>query len=144
MKNFNSMIIFSILMIFTSCIFEKKEADIVKIEMSELLGSWIQTSSIIEGSENPKKGVIHKINFKDDFTAEIEIIDSMGYRNILGNWEINKEYLIGSEYPNVTFISDVILQFNWNDNHRQILALKFEEKNNKKMLTVHENTFEKE
>ena len=133
-------------MILTSCRFEMKndeKADIVKFEKSELFGRWIQTSEI-EDSENSKNGIISMINLKEDLTAEIEILDSIGYKTVIGNWKINKEQNNGFENFNVSFRSDIILTFDWNKSHRQILSLSVEELNEKKILTSHKVKFEKE
>jgi hypothetical protein len=120
-----------------------EKADIVKFEKSELFGRWIQTSEI-EDSENSKNGIISMINLKEDLTAEIEILDSIGYKTVIGNWKINKEQNNGFENFNVSFRSDIILTFDWNKSHRQILSLSVEELNEKKILTSHKVKFEKE
>ena len=145
MKKLNFLIILSILMILSSCAFEinkDSKTDTVKFEKSDLFGYWIQTSEIEDGKDS-KKGIIRKINLKEDLTAEIEILDSIGYKTVTGNWKINKEQKIGSENINISLKSDIILTFNWNNGHVQILALSVEELNKKKILTSHKVKFEK-
>ena len=138
--------VFSVLMIFASCIYEKKndvKSDIVQFEKFELFGRWIQTSKI-EDLKKIKGGIISKINFKDNFTAEVEIQDSIGYKTIFGNWKVNREQKIGSENFNVSFNSDIILTFDRSRNYKEILVLKVEELNKKKVLTSYKIKFEKE
>lgn len=92
MKKLNPLIIFSILIFLTSCKFEKNNdpnTD-VKFEKSELFGHWIRTDEMDE-LENSKDVIVRKFNIKEDSTAEIEILDSIGRKTVTGSWKIGEE-----------------------------------------------------
>jgi len=125
-----------ILVLATSCVFEKKkdiEFNETSFEKPELFGEWIKNSS--EENLIKTKIIIKKINLKEDMTAKIEILDSTGHKTINGSWKIDEEQKLGSKNYNITFTSDISLTFDWNKNHRQILMLNVKKLNNSKVLT---------
>ena len=142
MEKLNLLIIFSILMVLTSCKSEQKtdtNANIVEFEKSELFGRWIRTNKI-ENLKDPEDVLVGKFNLKDDSTAEIEILDSIGYETVTGSWKIDNEQKVGP----FSFKSDIALTFDRNNNHRQIILLPVKELNEEKILTAHKGKFEKE
>lgn len=141
MKNLNLLIILSILIIFSSCKFEKNNDSNTDVEFkeSELLGQWIRINKM-EKLENSEEVIVSKFNLKKNYTAEIEILDSIGYKTITGSWEIDGEQKIGP----ISFKSDVALTFDKDANHRNIILLSVEEFNKKMILTTQTVKYEKE
>lgn len=126
------------MMVVTSCGLEVKNDNSIKIEKSELYGSWVQISDI-KNSEQSDGVAIKKINFKKDLTADVEILDSFGYKTITGEWA-DKEKKAGP----VSIESGIVLTF-WTDSlNLQALALSTEEINNKKCLNSGTAIFEKQ
>ncbi|SDL38096.1 hypothetical protein [Kriegella aquimaris] len=146
MKRSTILFMLTVLMLLTACKFEGKivqNPDSVEFTGSELFGRWILTSNI-EDSENSKKLIIRKIDLKDDFSAEIEILDGIGYKTVPGNWKIKEKQKIGAKSFNISLKSDVVLTFDLDATHREIVSLSVKEVNNKKMLTSQKDSFEKE
>ena len=146
MKRSTILFMLTVLMLLTACKFEDKivqNPDSVEFMGSELFGRWILTSNI-EDSENSKKLIIRKIDLKDDFSAEIEILDGIGYKTVPGNWKIKEKQKIGAKSFNISLKSDVVLTFDLDATHREIVSLSVKEVNNKKMLTSQKDSFEKE
>lgn len=141
MKNLNRLIILSFLILLTSCKFEKNnDANTdVKFEKSELLGRWIRINKM-EKLENSEDVIVSKFNLKENYTAEIEILDSKGNRTITGSWKLDGEQKLGS----ISFKSDVALTFDKDTNHRNVILLSVEDSNKKMILTAQKANFEKE
>jgi hypothetical protein len=142
MKKLYPLIIFSILIFLTSCKFEKNNdpnTD-VKFEKSELFGYWIRTDEMDE-LENSKDVIVRKFNIKEDSTAEIEILDSIGRKTVTGSWKIGEEQkIIGS----LSFKSDFALTFWSNPNYMHMISFSVEKRNDKIILNSQGVIFEKE
>lgn len=144
MKKLDLIIAFCGLMIFTSCGFEvKNEGEIIKLERSEIYGSWVQTKAL-ENSRESDEVLIKKINFKKDLTAEIEISDSSGDKTIIGEWT-DKEEKVDLKAIHVSFDQGILLTFWQNDSTLYSnIILSTKEINNKKYLISFHEKFEKE
>ena len=142
MKKLNSLIIFSFLILLTSCKFEinNDEKTKVKYEKSELLGHWVRTNEM-EELENSKDVVIRKFNIKEDNTAEIEILDSIGRKTVSGSWKIGEEQKI---IELISFKSDFALTFWSSSNYKHMISFSVEKPDDKIILNLQGITFEKE
>lgn len=144
----NSLIILSILLIFTSCINDETkntEKALVEFKKSEINGEWNRTDISEIEDENELDRSVRKINFKDDFTADIEVLDSGKYKTVTGSWEINGEKSIGPKKMNFSIEADIILTVVRNDSDREIIGLSVEKRDNKKVLRYSKNSiFEKQ
>ena len=126
----------------TSCRIDMKNvanADPVQFEKSELIGRWAQTGKM-KALKSPDEVQVSNFTLKNDFTAEVEILDTKGAKTIAGSWEIGNEQKIGS----FSLKSDMALTFDSDDSHRQIMAFTVKQRNNKKILTALKGKFEKE
>ncbi|SHF03952.1 hypothetical protein SAMN03080594_102410 [Arenibacter palladensis] len=135
----------TILVIITSCMFEKKkdtEFNETTFEKPELLGEWIGNKS--EKNLKKDKVIIKKIDLKEDMTAQIEILDSTGHKTVNGNWKISEEQKLGSKNNSISFNSDISLTFDWSKTNRQIFMLNVKEHNKAKILTCNNVYFRKE
>ncbi len=147
MKEINSLIILFILMMLTSCKFEREnnnKPDVVNFNTTELVGHWIRTNKIDEIQKKSKEILVPKFILKDNFTAEIQILDSTGNKTIFGNWKVKEEQEDGSKNFNILLDSDIVLIFDVDNNHRQMIALSVEEINNENILVSQIGEFKKE
>ena len=141
MKKLNTLIIFFFLIFLTSCKFEKNNGKTaVKYEESELLGHWVRTNEKDE-LDNSKDAIVLKFNIKEDNSAEIEILDSIGRKTVTGSWKIGGEQkIIGS----LSFKPDFSLTFWSNPNYMNMISFTVEKPEDEIILNIQGITFEKE
>jgi hypothetical protein len=151
MKHPKKTVLLFAILLFTTCTFQKTEGKQLgnqedrtntSIKRDDLIGKWnrISDSGLLKESDL----IIESIQYNNDSTADIWILDSIGSRKIVGKWIYGFEKQIGNTVANMRIKSDIKLSFNLNENHSYIVLLKLTEEHSKIVMSGHKNRFEKE
>ncbi|NKI27137.1 hypothetical protein HCG49_11240 [Arenibacter sp. 6A1] len=114
---------------------------------SELVGEWIQTTNQ-EGVINPNRELIKKIRLNENFTAEIQLLDSSQNNiTVLGNWRAGVKPTMANsnftgEQPKLIFNPHLFLNFEMNS-VTDVLMLSIEDINKKNVLISSMGRFKK-
>ncbi|WP_242202345.1 hypothetical protein [Aestuariivivens insulae] len=141
--NKQSLIITSFIMLtLTACRFEykiKRTVNVNQFTSEDLIGHWVKDDTSTETMDF-KSSAIQKINLKKAFKAEVELLDSIGYKTVKGNWEINPNVKMGS---NVAFKAELAVTYNMDEDNLQTFLFTIEQENDQITLKINGLRFEK-
>ncbi len=143
MKFLKTVLFTSILsLLFTACVFEIETSEKKNrlYTSAELIGKWNQVGGGELSKDQDFK--IKSIQLVNDSVAEIKLVGTDGEKLIFGEWQ--NGYKKELKKLHLTFESDVMVTYNTDKNHSNVLMFRISQENNKKIMSSNDLKFEKE
>lgn len=125
---------------FSFCTSNVNEGDIgIDLSEIEFIGKWKNTT--LDASKLGEN--IETLIFVNDSIAEIHLISPAGKKKVIGNWKYGHKTEI-MKIIGLAIESDVMVSYNQDDNHLNILVFKLKEDNNEVKMVGNDLEFVKQ